>query len=99
MGTRFTPDTPRETKLKVIAATAEGILHDLDGLLMGAYNIYDVAKAIPHPYDALGGMGSHFLHDFRGTASKIATYIELVKRELEESTRGTTDGHTDKQRY
>lgn len=86
-----TPAEVHEHQLKVLAAAEEGILHDLDGLLMGAYNLYDVGRAIPHPYDALGGMANGYLHDLKGTAYKIKRYINLVTAELAEQASETKE--------
>jgi hypothetical protein len=77
-----TTDDAEAARLKVIARTGEALVRDLDSFLMAAYNIYDVGRAIPHPYDAISGMGSKFLHDFRGFASTMASYVKLVENEL-----------------
>lgn len=77
------PATPEETNRKIIAAQGEAILHQLEGLLMRTYNVYDVAKAIPHPYDALGGMGSDLLHDLKAFAFTVKKHVEQVNAALE----------------
>jgi hypothetical protein len=71
--------TAEEVEQKALDATADKILRDLEGFLQSAYSIYDVAKAIPHPYDAIGDMGQRFLHDFRGFAFTLETYVESTR--------------------
>lgn len=76
--------TVNETTREVIEVRGEKILHDLDGMLMGAYNIYDVGRVLPHPYNAVGDLGSSYLHDFRAFAFSLEQYIKMVRAEYEE---------------
>lgn len=48
----------------------------LDGLAMGALSIYDVAKVLPHPYNAVGDMANHWAHDFLNTAKHLVSMAE-----------------------
>ena len=36
----------------------------LDSMMTSALTIYDVAKVLPHPYDAVADMANHWAHDF-----------------------------------
>lgn len=67
-----------ETEQKLLAAEAETIMHSVDGLLQQAFNIYDIGKALPHPYDAIGSYGSHFLHDYRNFAFRLKRFTDRV---------------------
>lgn len=69
------------TQRAIIERTAESILKDLDKFMLYAYNIYDVGRALPHPYNAVGEMGNKFLHDFSGFAGDVQTYIALIEEE------------------
>lgn len=49
-------------------AQTERLNRQLDGFLSSALVIYDVMKAVPHPYDAVAGMANTWAHDFVGFA-------------------------------
>lgn len=36
----------------------------MDNMAVSALTIYDVAKALPHPYNAVGDMANHWAHDY-----------------------------------
>jgi hypothetical protein len=56
----------------------------LDAHMVGLHTLYDVAKVLPHPYDAFRGMASKLLHDFAGTGVALRSYILLNSPKLPE---------------
>jgi hypothetical protein len=72
-----------------VAVTAEQevdqIKRSLDSLGLSALVIYDVAKVLPHPYDAVSDMANHWAHDFIGCAQHI---IAVLERDLNRSNVG-----------
>lgn len=57
---------------------AEMLRRSLDSLAMGALSIYDVAKVLPHPYNAVGDMANHWSHDFLNTVSHLGKVLDKV---------------------
>jgi hypothetical protein len=71
------------------------LIAQLDSFIQGALTIYDVMKAVPHPYNSVAGMTNTWAHDFINFAFKTqgllaaeraradaaeARYSELVAR-------------------
>lgn len=71
-----------ETDRKVIEAQNADLLRKMEGFMLGAHTLYDIAKAIPHPYNALGDYANNFLHDFRGFAFQLQKHMEHVESAL-----------------
>lgn len=69
-------------------AEVEQIKRSLDGLTQGALSIYDVAKVLPHPYNALADMANHWAHDFVNAAGHL---IAVLERSVEPE--GAPDDH------
>lgn len=69
--------TERWEKAAVEKRTAERILKDMDGLAHGLMCLWDIGRALPHPYDAFGLEASALVHDFNGLFSSVSTYILL----------------------
>ena len=64
-------------KSAVEKRTAKRILADMDGLAFGLMGLWDIGRALPHPYDAFGKEASRLVHDFNGVFSSVSTYVEL----------------------
>jgi hypothetical protein len=48
----------------------DSLIADLDSFTQGALTIYDVTKALPHPYNAVAAMANTWAHDFINFAFK-----------------------------
>ena len=64
-------------KFEVEKRTAKRILADMDGLAFRLMMLWDIGRALPHPYDAFGREASSIVHDFNGLFSNVSTYVEL----------------------
>lgn len=69
-------DTIEQTAAKIDAATRAQIIRDLDGLLFGLHVLYDIGKALPHPYDAIGDQANRLLHDGASRFGQIKRLLE-----------------------
>lgn len=54
----------------------EVIEKDLDVIMHGIHNLYDISKALPHPYDAYNDQTNMLLHDFAKVAFKVKRFID-----------------------
>lgn len=66
------------------------VIHDalqrrINGHILRLYTLYDVAKVLPHPYDAFKEQANGLLHDFNGLASSINSYLAVSLSELVKS--------------
>lgn len=59
------------------------IKQSLDNLAVSALSIYDVAKVIPHPYNALADMANHWAHDFIHSAFHITAVLDRLSGQEE----------------
>jgi hypothetical protein len=64
------------------------IERELDSYLTSALTVYDVTKAIPHPYNAVAPMASKWAHDFIGFAQSLIARLTLLtaQRDLAQAT-------------
>jgi hypothetical protein len=62
---------------------------ELDSFLMSALTIYDVMKAVPHPYNAVATMSCSWAHDFANFAFRVKSVLirEQVRAETAEAER------------
>ena len=67
----------RWDKSEVERRVAERILKDMDELTLRLMSLWDIGRALPHPYDAFGSEASHLVHDFNGLLNAISSYINL----------------------
>jgi hypothetical protein len=62
-------------------AQTERLNKNLDSFLQTALTLYDVMKAVPHPYNAVADMANIWAHDFVGFAqAQQKVNAELVAR-------------------
>jgi hypothetical protein len=69
----------RKSQAEVTRAEVDQIKRSLDSMATGALSIYDVAKAIPHPYNALADMANHWAHDFINSARHLTEVLERAQ--------------------
>lgn len=67
----------RWEKSEVEKRTAERILNEMDGMVLRLMMLWDIGRALPHPYDAFGLEADSLVHDFNGLFSNLSTYINL----------------------
>lgn len=67
----------RWEKEAVEKRTAKRILEDMDGMAFRLMQLWDIGRALPHPYDAFGLEASRMMHDCNAMMSSISTYIHL----------------------
>lgn len=60
----------------------EQLHKDLDMFLGSALTIYDVMKAVPHPYNAVASLSNQWAHDFVGFAFKTKRLMEEQEAEI-----------------
>lgn len=61
---------------KVRKATVEDVARDYEGFLLQVHTLYDIAKAVPHPYDALSDYAKKLLHDGTAWGFKLKKILE-----------------------
>jgi hypothetical protein len=67
---------------------SEQIERQLDGIMAGIHTLYDISRALPHPYDAYNDQTNRLLHDFAGVAFGIKSYIGRLELDREPSDSG-----------
>lgn len=69
--------TERWERSEVEKRTAERVLKQMDGLAFALMQLWDIGRALPHPYDAFGLHAKNMVHDFNALFGNLSTYIEL----------------------
>ncbi len=62
-----------------LADVAEQITKDCDAIMSRLFVLYDIGKALPHPYNAIGDEASSLLHDFPSMSSRIRAYVKATE--------------------
>jgi hypothetical protein len=70
---------------------SEKLSTELDAFMTSALSIHDVAKVLPHPYNAVSDMASKWAHDFVSFALSLQKRVERMEANLTEATRGWDD--------
>lgn len=58
----------------------EQLSRELDAFMTSALSIYDVAKVLPHPYNAVADMSNRWAHDFVGFAFSLRKRLDQMER-------------------
>jgi hypothetical protein len=74
-----------------IPESVTSIERELDSYLTSALTVYDVTKAIPHPYNAVASMASGWAHDFIGFAQSLIARLTLLTAQCDLA-QATLDG-------
>jgi Arc/MetJ-type ribon-helix-helix transcriptional regulator len=70
---------PRADAMSALASVAAQIEADCENIMSRLFTLYDIGKALPHPYDAIGDEARQLLHDFPSMSSRIRAYVKATE--------------------